>query len=182
MKLTDKEIVTGILAGNKQSICQFFFEECTPIFRYIISKIFDYQAEKDELINELYIYLQENDWKKLRQFDYRSKLTTWISVVATRFFQKKRAALIENESFTPPMVEKVMENDSIVHKLDIESLLNGLTNERYRSVIRKLVLEDYEPQTLANEMGITVDNLYNIKRRALSQLAHLYRKEDGYVG
>jgi len=80
------------------------------------------------------------------------------------------------------MVEKVMEDDSIIHKLDIENLLNGLTNERYRSVIQKLVLEDCEPQTLANEMGITVDNLYNIKRRALSQLAHLYRKEDGYVG
>jgi DNA-directed RNA polymerase specialized sigma24 family protein len=66
--------------------------------------------------------------------------------------------------------------------LDVESLVGKLSNERYRFVIQRLILEDKEPQEVANEMGITVDNLYNVKRRAMLQLALIARKEVGYVG
>lgn len=153
------------------------------MFHYIIHKVFNRQAEKDELVNELYLYLQADDWHKLRQFDYRSRLTTWMKVVAIRFFQKKRNAMIENDSLdTLYMVESGYSEKQIHQKLDAESLLEKLPNERFRFVIRKLVLEDKEPQELANEMVITVDNLYNIKRRALLQLARIAGKEDGYVG
>ena len=40
-------------------------------------------------------------------------------------------------------------------------------------VIRELVLKEVEPGFLALSMGITVANLYNIKKRALAALAHL---------
>ena len=180
MKLTDKEIVTGILDNNEKVVSYFFYEECTPIFSYVISRIFDYQVEKDELINELYIYLQENDWQKLRQFNYRSRLTTWLRVVATRFFQKKRAALIENESSETLIVEKGESFEQRVHtKLDLKALLEHLPNSRYRLIIKEVVLEDKEPQEVADKMQITIDNLYNIKRRALLDLARL-AKEGGY--
>jgi DNA-directed RNA polymerase specialized sigma24 family protein len=53
---------------------------------------------------------------------------------------------------------------------DIERLFDNMLNKRYVHVIRKLVLEDYEPEKLAQEMNITVANLYNIKRRAILQL------------
>jgi DNA-directed RNA polymerase specialized sigma24 family protein len=66
--------------------------------------------------------------------------------------------------------------------LDVESLVGKLSNERYRFVIQRLILEDKELQEVANEMGITVDNLYNVKRRAMLQLALIARKEVGYVG
>ena len=49
---TDKEIVAGVLLDDEQSIRQFFFEECKPIFQYIIRKVFNYQVEEDELISE----------------------------------------------------------------------------------------------------------------------------------
>jgi RNA polymerase sigma factor (sigma-70 family) len=180
---SDKEIVEGILADkpDEHIILYFFFEKCKPLLYYIAGSVFNYRTEKDELINELYLYLQDNDWYKLRQFDYRSKLTTWLSVVAIRFFQKKRAALIENESLSTLYVEKTENVDEqIHHKLDVEILMNQLPHERYSFVIQKLILEDREPQEVADEMGITVDNLYNIKRRALQQLIQIYRKENGY--
>ena len=40
-------------------------------------------------------------------------------------------------------------------------------------LIRELVLKEVEPEFLALSMGITVANLYNIKKRALAALAHL---------
>jgi RNA polymerase sigma factor (sigma-70 family) len=183
MKFSDSEIVNGMLSSDPEIIQHFWFEQCTPMFHHIIYKVFARQAEKNELINELYLHLQANDWQKLRQFDYRSRLATWMSIVAIRFFQKKRNKLIENKSSEPLIIERAESNEEqIHHRLDVESLINRLPNERSRFVIRKLILEDKEPQDVANEMEITVDNLYNIKRRALLQLARIAGKEDSYVG
>ena len=56
-------------------------------------------------------------------------------------------------------------------KQDMERLFTLMSNERYVSVIRALVLEDREPEQIARFMGVTVANLYNIKKRALAALA-----------
>lgn len=54
-----------------------------------------------------------------------------------------------------------------------------MPNERYRKVIDILDLQDIRPEQLAEEMNVTVDNLYNIHRRALVQLRLVMgRKED----
>ena len=58
-------------------------------------------------------------------------------------------------------------------KMDVERLLASMPNQRYAGVIRQLVLEEQEPDQVANEMKITVDNLYNIKRRAILQLTQV---------
>ena len=42
------------------------------------------------------------------------------------------------------------------------------------------MLDDWEPEQLANEMGITVDNLYNIKRRAMAQLTQVALNDKKY--
>ena len=53
---------------------------------------------------------------------------------------------------------------------DMERLFDNMPNKRYVYVIRRLLLEDWEPDQLAKDMNITTANLYNIKRRAVAQL------------
>ena len=53
---------------------------------------------------------------------------------------------------------------------DMERLFDNMPSKRYVHVIRRLILEDWEPEQLAKEMNITTANLYNIKRRAMAQL------------
>ena len=53
---------------------------------------------------------------------------------------------------------------------DMERLFDNMPNKRYVYVIRRLILEDWEPEQLAKDMNITTANLYNIKRRAMAQL------------
>lgn len=54
-------------------------------------------------------------------------------------------------------------------------------NIRYREVIEMLDIKEMPPDQLAEKMNVTVDNLYNIHRRALLQLRILMgRKEDYY--
>ena len=53
---------------------------------------------------------------------------------------------------------------------DLERLFDAMPNKRYVEVIRRLIIEDWEPEHLAKVMKITTANLYNIKRRAIAQL------------
>ena len=44
-------------------------------------------------------------------------------------------------------------------------------------MIKKLVLQDIEPNVVARELGTNVDNLYNIKKRAIAALTEIALKE-----
>lgn len=182
MTITDKEIIEGLIANDEQVTRYFFFEKCTPMLRYIINAIFVNRVEKDELVNELYIYLQEDNWRKLRKFDYRSKLITWLSIVATRFFLKKHDLLIENNDINALIDNGYDPLKKLLIKMDVHHLLERMPNARYREVIHALYIDDMEPRTVANKLGVTIDNLYNIKSRALQQFSQIIKKEDGYDG
>lgn len=182
---TDQQIVQGILNNDKQVIQYFFFEKCSSLFNYIVRSVFDGKVERDELVSELFLYLRANDWYKVRQFDYRSKLTTWMSVVAVRFFQKKRDILIESES-SETLISKIRQqtNPSLSHemRLDIERALAKMKNERYRNVIIALDLKEIEPEKYAKSINTTVANLYNIRRRAHLQLGLILKNKEDYYG
>lgn len=75
------------------------------------------------------------------------------------------------------LMDSLAEHEIQITKMDIETLLNLMPNDRYRQVIRSLVLEEKERKEVAIEMGITTENLDNIKCRALKQLAEIARKE-----
>ena len=169
--MTDHEIIVALIARDNGVTQEFFFERCRSLFYAIINKVFDYEVDYDEFVNELYLYLMENDAARLKQFEGRSSLYQWIKVTATRFFIKKRDLLIEDSSKETPIEEEsVIDNAPSVSLLDVQRLLGAMPNKRYEYVIQKLIIEEFSPEELAAEMHITTDNLYNIKRRAMMQL------------
>lgn len=159
-RLSDKEIVDGLTSNNKKIIEYFFLKKCSKLFDYVLYNVFDNYADKRELTNEFYLFLQENDWKKVNQFDYRSSFMTWVTVVAVRFFQKIRSRLIEKPSPEPPKPKVILINPSIFieRRLDVKNALAKMDNERYKKVILALDLNDVRPELLAQEMNIEIDN------------------------
>lgn len=182
---TDRQIVEKILCNDKQVIGYFFNKKCSKLLSYIVWNVFDGHVDQRELISELFIYLSKDDWHKIKQFDYRSKLMTWTGVVAFRFFQKKREMLIENLS-SEALIEKNRDSETatmeLERRIDIRKAISLIPNYRYQKVIEKLDLEEYMPARLADEMDITVDNLYNIHRRALLQLKLIMSRKEDYCG
>ena len=169
--MTDYEIIESLIARDNVVTQEFFFERCRSLFYAIINKVFDYEVDYDEFVNELYIYLMENDATRLKQFEGRSSLYQWLKVTATRFFIKKRDQLIEDCSKETPLEEEqIIHQPSMASLLDVQQLLETMPNRRYAMVIQKLIIEEYTPEELSAEMHITTDNLYNIKRRAMMQL------------
>lgn len=181
--MTDQEIILKLIARDDRVTEEFFFVKCKPLFLSIIRKIFDYEVDYDEFVNELYLYLMEDDAIKLRNFEYRSSIYQWLKVLAVRFFIKKRDNLIENsskealyEESTTPMTDSI----DTSAKGDLKSLFSMMSNKRYVYVIKRLMLDDWEPEQLAKEMEVTVDNLYNIKRRAMAQLTQVALNDKKY--
>lgn len=173
-KLTDQEITQALISRDNRVTQEFLFEQCRPLFMSIIRRVFDYEVDYDEFVNELYLYLMENDAARLKQFEGRSSLYQWIKVIATRFFIKKRDRLIDDSAKETLMDETIIApHSSGVSSMDVQRLLMAMPNKRYAVVIQKLLIEEYSPDELAAELHITTDNLYNIKRRAMLQLTQV---------
>lgn len=105
-------------------------------------------------------------------------------MVAIRFFQKKRAQLIENVPLETLYEQNTIWQDMHIsqdHRMDVRKAIEQMPNERYRKVIIELELNEREPEEVAQELNITIDNLYNLRRRARLQLKTIMlRKEDYY--
>lgn len=171
--MNDRDIIQGLIARDNRVTKEFFFVKCRPLFYSVMKLVFDYEVKYDELVNELYVYLMEDDAYKLRHFHYRSSIYQWLKILSIRFFIKKREWMIDDNSQETPYDVSIQvaasESDASAEG-DIERLFEDMPTKRYVSVIKKNVLEEMEPEQLAKEMNITIANLYNIKRRAMAQL------------
>lgn len=180
--MTDKQIIEALTALDERVTRQFFFGNCRPLFLSIISNVFSYEVDYDEFVNEFYLYLMENDAYRLRQFEGRSSIYQWMKVVAIRYFIAKRDRMIENESQST-LIDRIAETETVslekqmTARIDIGNLLKNMPNKRYEYVIRRLVLQDAEPKEVAKELCTNVDNLYNIKKRAIAALTESALKE-----
>ncbi|MEG0900434.1 MAG: sigma-70 family RNA polymerase sigma factor [Oscillospiraceae bacterium] len=153
------------------------------MFDYIIREVFCGAAQRDELINELFLFLSRDNWRRVRQFRAESRFTTWLSVVAVRFFLAKRNELIDsdrNNSINERGINNIpcrCEYDDFVAKIDLYNLIGRLPNPRDRYVLLVLEIYGHSIEAVAAELGVTVDNLYNIRRRAKERLSNIVKSE-----
>lgn len=173
----DLDIAERLINGDQKATRSFFFDECRGMLTLVISKVFDYPVEYDELVSALYIHVMENDAYRLRQFAGRSSIYLWLRTTATRFFIQYRDQVIDDTTHEPPFsgtpdepADDVDENADEDNRI-VRRAFDAMPNRRYAYVLQRLVIDEAPSSDVAAEMGITVDNnLYNIKKRAIAQL------------
>ena len=85
--------------------------------------IFNFEVDYDELVNELYVYLMEDDAIKLRNFQYRSSVYQWLKVLSIRYFIKRQAQMTDNKKLKPPYdVESQPTQTPSAARYDLERL------------------------------------------------------------
>lgn len=145
--------------------------------------MFSYNVDYNEFVGELYAYLMADDEAKLRSFGFRCSLYQWLKVLTLRYFIKKRNRMIEDKSHETLYIQNTSSDEDSTEALDdLGRLLQLMPNPRYALVIRRLILDDEEPEHLASELDITTANLYNIKRRAMAQLTRVALKDTKNYG
>ena len=143
--MTDQEIISSLIAHDSKVTAQFFIKDCRPLFLSVIRRVFGTQiVDYDEIISELYILLMENDAKKLRSFKFESTLYQWLKTIAIRhcLLLKNKAKVIDDESQEPLNNShcELSLAESSQARMDMETLLRQMKNQRYALVIRLLMI------------------------------------------
>lgn len=179
--MTDFEIVEGLIARDPEVTRVFFFVNCKPLIYSIISKVYgNANAEDyDEMVNELYLHLIENDAARLRQYGGRSSIYQWLKTVAIRYFIQKRKGVIDSDGDDSLYFRTSGENTTsrIEFEMDLDALIERVSVERYRQVLRLIFIEDCRVEDAAARLGVTAANYYNIKHRAMQYMLRVARIE-----
>lgn len=195
MTSEERRIINGLLAGDNKTTKVFFFTKCRPMFNSMIHNVFRDKADYDELVNELYVFLMENDGRRLRSFgkgeaedndqNTAFALIKWLKTTAWRYFASKaereqsieeRRKFVKDEDGETVDVEiedKSQKDPGI--NIDAKIYFDMIDVERYREVLKKYFVEGLEPDVISEQLGISKENLYNIKKRAINRLQQVAR-------
>lgn len=172
----DRELYTDLLNNNEKAIQYVFYCHFTKLLQYNIikatkGKITDYC----DLIQDLYLYLSKNNWEKLHSYDISLPFVNWFSVVSYRFFLDSVRSKIDS-SIKVPISN--MENNDFglssnqidVFMMDIKHILKNFKPPRDKQILEAILFKDEPLEQIAKNFEVSIDNLYNIKRRAIARL------------
>ncbi|MBP5557196.1 MAG: sigma-70 family RNA polymerase sigma factor [Bacteroidales bacterium] len=174
---SDADIQEGLLGNEAQMIRYVFYEHFHTMLRFNAQKAAGNKSVGlDDLIQELYLYMSRNNWEKLRKYSTEYPFASWFSVVSYRFFKDYTHSMIDS-SRNLPIAEMSDHNISIAGTsrietmmIDIKAAISKLTPPRDKEVVEAFLINEEEPAEIAQRLNVSVDNLYNIKRRALAKL------------
>ena len=173
----DAQLVAELLAGNEGALHYVFYDHFKPLLKMNAYKAAGTKlVTYDDLVQELYLYLSSNNWEKLRKYDPERPFVNWFSVVSYRFFKDFSRSMIDSSDQIPisnmnDHQTDFMSNGTIgTIMMDIKQAISKLKPPRDSQILEALLLRDEEPEIVAKRHNVTVDNLYNIKRRAIAKL------------
>lgn len=174
--LSDRQLVDMLLTNDEKVMEYVFFHRCDGMFAHIINDVFQSQVKKEELITDFYLFLSADNWRRLRQFEFRSELNTWLTVVAIRFFRQKKASTqTKTEDLDTPLIKKVSQipDDFDIFdelsRVELYEAIDKLPKPRERMALLG-ELAGKKAETIAEELGCTVAAVYNLTKKARKTL------------
>lgn len=180
-KQIDLQYIAAIKSGDARMTRDFFYSEIIGLLHKIRADVFGYKMDIDEMVNELYLYLSRDGWAKLAGFEAKNgcRLRSWMVPVAWRFFLsiRERMMTVDTEPSAEPAGDDHVRDDLRIQiAIDVNAVLARMPNRRYAEVLRLLLIEGYAAADVAEMLGVAVDNIYNIKHRAVAQFLQFYGK------
>ncbi|MGM9845751.1 MAG: sigma-70 family RNA polymerase sigma factor [Muribaculaceae bacterium] len=178
-KQIDLRYIAAIKSGDARMTRDFFYSEIIGLLHKIRADVFGYKMDIDEMVNELYLYLSRDGWAKLDGFEAKNgcRLRSWMVPVAWRFFLsiRERMMTVDTEPPAEPAGDDHVRDDLRIQiAIDVNAVLARMPNRRYAEVLRLLLIEGYAAADVAEMLGVAVDNIYNIKHRAVAQFLQFY--------
>ncbi|MBI2986042.1 MAG: sigma-70 family RNA polymerase sigma factor [Deltaproteobacteria bacterium] len=187
--MTEKEktLLTGCLNGDKAAWDAFVLQYSSLVYHTIRRTFGLYHSDPrtdlvEDLFQEVFLSLVQNDFKKLRQFrgDRGCSLASWLRVVAARltidFLRKQGAPSVEvTESLPsgqpdPPASLIDFEEEKLLSKA-----LRGLP-PRDRLFLDLSYRRELPPEEIAAILQVSVSAVYTQKSRVLAKLRETLRK------
>src|SRR5271163_562316 len=104
--IDDQALVSRITGGDKQAF-RLLIKQHERLVAHMVGRLVDRQEDQEELCQDVFLRVYE----KIKEFNFQSKLSTWIATIAYRMginhLRKRKIELTdipEEESFTAHFV------------------------------------------------------------------------------
>jgi RNA polymerase sigma factor (sigma-70 family) len=106
--MSDRDLVDAIIKKEEEdaAFC-LFHHKLLKFFEYLSNAYSKLRYNADDIASEMYIFLSNDNWKRLRSFEFKSTLFGWIKVVANRYLLN----IIEK---TSPFIKDVVFFSSLI--------------------------------------------------------------------
>ena len=176
MSLEDKYIVDRLIANDVNAIEDFFFNRCRAMLTYIGQYFCQSKESAENLIGEFYEYLAENDWHKLRIFKYSCSLNTYVTVIATRYFQNKRDNRVSYYGNEPlPIVENSIEAQDSFTQKDVEQLITNM-KPLDRFLVERILIDGEKPCDILDEAKPYLDTDHLMSMNEKQYAGYIYTR------
>ena len=175
--MTDQQIVSNLIIGDHRTIKDFFFVQCKPMLIYIGQYFCQQKHTPEELIGEFYEFLSADDWHKLRIFKYTCSLNSYVTIIASRYFQHKRdkelLPLDENIAFVKNLQDD--RNSDAFFMEDLGKIIARL-QPFDRFLVQRILIDGEKPGDILDEAKVLM-----AKDESLSTDANTDAQFAGYV-
>lgn len=179
----DNDYIEGLKRSDADTIQSFFYSLCSFTLNDIRWSLMQGRIDYDELVNELYLYMSVDNWRKLDTFKGKNNCTlkSWMVRLAWRFFMQQRTRLLfegYSSEYEKISDSKEPSEDSLNLEIamDVESTFKRMANKRYVQVLKWMLVDGYDADEVAKLLDTSVSNIYNIKHRAIVQFVETYNR------
>ena len=152
--MKDREVVQALLLADPRTIKDFFFVRCRPMLIYVGHYFCRYKQTPEELIGEFYEYLSADDWHKLRIFKYSCSLNSYITIIASRYFQNKRDRELLPLDDNIALLKNIQEKESDAFFMgDLKKIIARLLPFD-RFLVQRILIDGEKPGDILDEAKV----------------------------
>lgn len=168
--MKDQQIVNNLINGDRRTIEEFFFVRCKPMLMYIGQYFCQYKHIPEELVGEFYEFLSVDDWHKLRIFKFTCSLNSYVTIIASRYFQHKRdkELLLLDENIA---LAKNLQDDRNGNTFFMEDLnkIIGRLQSFDRFLVQRILIDGEKPGYILEEAKLLMAKDENISTDAKTE-------------
>ena len=178
----DQELLDKVFEGDRNAITTFYETYKRLIYGVILKSQFD-SSNSDDLFQEFFKRLMENDWRRLRRWNAESRLSTYlVSILRNHLIdegRRKKDTVILDEKNAPsthPM-------DEIEKKMDLRTLKQKLAeccqklSERDQRIYTRRFVDEASTAEISEEMSLTPNATYQAIHSTKDRLTRCMKDE-----
>jgi len=183
----DKSLVKQVLEGDMQAF-KVLIVQNQRLVSHMVGRIIKVEEDREELCQDVFLKVHE----KLGEFNFQSKLSTWIATIAYRlslnYLQKKRIAFDKDlQDLSAKDLKQIVDVETpekLLQSKDMEKFLLLAIEKlpvHYRSVLTLFHLDEMSHEEISEIMDMpigTVKNYLFRSRKLLKESLELHLNKE----